>query len=1643
MPKPITFNFINKPIAAVDLPQAKPNLPQVNLQPTQTTLPQSQVTAPITLPSAQITSQIKPAAIPLTPQVTQNFFPQFGQVVITPTNIPLFSKDLQVKREDIISDENEEENSSKKSGMENIGTEVKKLLQDDSGSLDIDRVVEIFSSIKKGIADLAQNIPFLHTGKNEKQPDNVNVVVNNNEKTPIIKKLIENINNLFEDKEEYKYVIEELVTNRDLYQLLFDGKTDKAAIKKKVKLFRDCKSMNTTPDEKIQILKNINKSFSPEIQEKYADFLNSKDDYRIFIEYMDILLRNPEFIEAKRQNSDGLFLYALLAKCMEKIPECKDFIIKNIDNIVHYLNYREFLNGDFNYEFDKEKIRFFAKIFKNNKFYSAEFNEIRYMNKAKKEKLLELAEIFKNHNNILTKDIINNIDSLSVEECKKIALADTEKILDISTLHLKNHEKLANLKQNHPKIIEFIKNGIVSLGFILNIQDCEVDITSVENSIEKLVNSDTYKSLNHLITNKILGNCYLPTFSIEEGEKSLNEAEIETGINSFCKIVAADKNNRLQELFSEFGDYILPNAEKLPDILSSDKLSKLEPSVIINVAAIFDKAMGEKIFDKLGNRINHFLNVTINKAILKDTENSEEILDLIVAIYIESTKNFDESVYDNIISEINPETIDFAKTFFMDTKYKELREKHIVLARHIINAANKNTKDIVEWLCTSEESKEFRTEKNIRHFEYILRNLSWKHYDLINWVLKSPESPYRTSENIQYIPNLFHAINTNENINFVEKILKNSEYSFLKTSENIKYITDIIEATNKSNQTFAEWICTSPESGFFRTFDNVKYISDIIFAAEKNPELAKKICKEPENEVFRKTDNIIFIPIMIEVANEFGIENVKSIFTTVPQLMIERKNELKSGEKDLTNEQIYAFVGNNINIICQARKILSESDFINCFGLKLDGLEKFLRGVSWLVTGKNKEAILEIFNPEQSEKGKEINKNIEEVNQNNKELAFSGITSCIATDEDLREIQKIDLEAFDGRYEIDFDFQDYKKDLEEQGITTYVIKSKNSVLGYYQLEPSENGELYIYSIGMNKKLKNTKSSFKFLHKLHKDITEFAKQNHIRKIVLDVDTDKTNLIKLYKKFGFEITGENRGIEDGHPYHDYSMEINITDEKLNEEAEKIKKQETKIIELMKNNSKKIIEQKTELSQMKSFTENLHRKSMREFFSVLKMFIAMNNVSPDAVNQLIEIANNPDITDKKEAIIQFVNKKIFEKYDIPYSKELSDKLGLDKSEYLSELLATTDSRFINNFSLLLNLIKDNPSSISKVLQTLPQNEVTKDVYKNNGINYGRWINVNENSYKEVTVTLNSDAAKQALITSLEQDFNDEEFKLIPQAEQEKLFKALKKKGIILKEIEETVFDENGFATGARKVLRLYKDESPVNYSDMNDVISTIKDVLNKEEFWNKKNNSEQIEEAKNTMYNHFIKMRGQEFKNIENGGSVDKTTNLRIRQVDMTDLPHTLFLGNQAGCCTAVGTGCNQFSAPAYIMNRLIGGIEITDGKTAVGNTMMYIAEVDGIPSLVLDNIEVKGKYQFNDNIRDAFFDYVKQFVKEIGKPDMPIYAGPYRHKLNMPEETKQQRTVKILGSTGGQEVYIDYAGHYKVNGGTLTPVLYKIQ
>ena len=97
---------------------------------------------------------------------------------------------------------------------------------------------------------------------------------------------------------------------------------------------------------------------------------------------------------------------------------------------------------------------------------------------------------------------------------------------------------------------------------------------------------------------------------------------------------------------------------------------------------------------------------------------------------------------------------------------------------------------------------------------------------------------------------------------------------------------------------------------------------------------------------------------------------------------------------------------------------------------------------------------------------------------------------------------------------------------------------------------------------------------------------------------------------------------------------------------------------------------------------------------------------------------------------------------------------------------------------------------------------------------------------------------------------------------------------------------------------------------------------------------------------------------------------------------------------------------------------------DGKEFVGNTMCYIADVDEEEALVLDNIELSAKYQYNDAIRDAIIEYAKKLTGEIGRPDLPIYAGPYRHKVDLENFEFQPHEVQILGSTGDDEVYIDF-------------------
>lgn len=195
----------------------------------------------------------------------------------------------------------------------------------------------------------------------------------------------------------------------------------------------------------------------------------------------------------------------------------------------------------------------------------------------------------------------------------------------------------------------------------------------------------------------------------------------------------------------------------------------------------------------------------------------------------------------------------------------------------------------------------------------------------------------------------------------------------------------------------------------------------------------------------------------------------------------------------------------------------------------------------------------------------------------------------------------------------------------------------------------------------------------------------------------------------------------------------------------------------------------------------------------------------------------------------------------------------------------------------------------------------------------------------------------------------------------------------------------------------------------------------------------------------YNRWVTRRQNCFSEKDVKLEDGKTAKIRVQKADMNNIEHALFLGNDACCCTAVGSGSNQWAAPTYVMNKMFSCIEVLDGDEFVGNTMCYIADIGGKPSLILDNIELKPKYRNNDEIRDTIFEFAKKFTHDLKKPDMPIFLDGDHHRINVDALSKEEHAFSLLGVTGKDEVYLDFDMCDRVLDGSELFVadLYRIQ
>ena len=144
----------------------------------------------------------------------------------------------------------------------------------------------------------------------------------------------------------------------------------------------------------------------------------------------------------------------------------------------------------------------------------------------------------------------------------------------------------------------------------------------------------------------------------------------------------------------------------------------------------------------------------------------------------------------------------------------------------------------------------------------------------------------------------------------------------------------------------------------------------------------------------------------------------------------------------------------------------------------------------------------------------------------------------------LREIYEIDKEAFADTDPYD-SYEDFKSIISRHNLTTYALKdSNNNTIGYYQLEPIQNDDLYIDSIGMKPEYRRSRKGYQAIQHAWQEILNFAKENNVKTLSLHVNSENQSLVNMYKSLGFSIKETlNNYYENGAGAYFMEMPLNI--------------------------------------------------------------------------------------------------------------------------------------------------------------------------------------------------------------------------------------------------------------------------------------------------------------------------------------------------------------------------------------------------------------------------------------------------------------------------------------------------------------------
>lgn len=380
--------------------------------------------------------------------------------------------------------------------------------------------------------------------------------------------------------------------------------------------------------------------------------------------------------------------------------------------------------------------------------------------------------------------------------------------------------------------------------------------------------------------------------------------------------------------------------------------------------------------------------------------------------------------------------------------------------------------------------------------------------------------------------------------------------------------------------------------------------------------------------------------------------------------------------------------------------------------------------------------------------------------------------------------------------------------------------------------------------------------------------------------------------------------------------------------------------------------------------------------------------------------------------------ITDQIYSKHGIKPSVELQDKLEYD-IKYETKLLSG-DSDFSTEYKNLIKMMDSDPSKpLSELRESVPENQATRKLFEENGLDYEKWTKFDETFEKPFTLEVNAREALESVQKNAAGEFAAVTLSDLPDKD--------------IKFIESIIADvyKNKFKTEMPAAYTsdkgfVKKDGQPLTRQQHITLIQEVIDKIKENKEFGIEKNSDGTTRT-SLFANEFLNHLESRIKDLNDAAQLkDMKEELYVRLSDDDDVGRNLFFGNHVHCCTSV-QNFNGFAQPQHLMNTYVRGIEIVDKNgNSYGNSMCYFAKVDGKLTFVIDSFEANGKLGASKEVTDAIISTGKLICAEMGRPDAAVMLGPNYNKIDTSRfALTSGHTIEIIGRAP-ERTYIDCIG-----------------